>query len=211
MNPKVDEYLSKVKIWPEELSLLRSIILDSGLTEELKWRQPCYTYKNSNVVLLAAFKNFCALSFLKGTLLKDSKGLLVKPGEHTQSARLLKFTSSEEIITLEPLIRAYLDEAVAIEKAGLKVAYQDNTTLVLVKELKTKLDQNPNLKIAFNNLTPGRQRAYNLFFSAAKQSKTRVARIEKYESQILAGKGIHDCTCGHSKKMPTCDGSHKYL
>ncbi|MCK0155642.1 DUF1801 domain-containing protein [Cellulophaga sp. F20128] len=211
MNPKVDEYLSKVKIWPKELTLLRSIILDCGLTEELKWGQPCYTYNNSNVVLLATFKNYCALSFIKGALLKDPKEFLEKPGEHTQSARLLKFTTSGEIIRLKPIIIAYIQEAIAIEKSGLKVAFKDNTTLQLVEELQSKLKQNPTLKIAFNSLTPGRQRAYNLYFLAAKQSKTRVARIEKYESRILDGKGIHDCTCGHSKKMPNCDGSHKYL
>tara|TARA_R110002049_G_scaffold241263_1_gene415071 strand:- start:8373 stop:9008 length:636 start_codon:yes stop_codon:yes gene_type:complete len=211
MNPKVDDYLNKVKQWQGELKILRSIILDCELTEELKWRQPCYTIQNSNVVLLGAFKAYCVLSFFKGTLLKDTKGILLKPGENTQSARLFKFTNTQEIITLKPLIKAYIQEAIEIEKAGLKVTYNDNTTLALPEELLIKLEQNPDLKIAFNALTPGRQRAYNLFFSSAKQSKTRVGRIEKYESQILGGKGIHDCTCGHSKKMPNCDGSHKYI
>jgi uncharacterized protein YdeI (YjbR/CyaY-like superfamily) len=211
MNSKVDEYLSKVKKWPEELEALRTLILDCGLTEELKWRQPCYTFLNKNIVLIGEFKDYCVLTFFKGTLLEDTKGLLTKPGENTQSARLIKFTNVKEITKLTPVLKAYIFEAIEIEKVGTKVKFKDNKELILPEELQNKFKENPTFKKAFNALTAGRQRAYNLFFTAAKQPKTRETRIEKYVQQIISGKGINDCTCGLSQKMPYCDGSHKQL
>ncbi len=210
-NPKVDAYLSKVKAWQEELAKLRTILLDCGLTEELKWRVPCYTFQESNVALLGGFKQYCALSFFKGVLLQDAEDILVAPGENSQSVRLFRFTSVKEIVELEPSLKAYIYEAVEIEKTGLKVDLKESADLVFPEELFTKLKESPDLKTAFDALTPGRQRAYNLYFSAAKQSKTRESRIEKYRQQILDGKGINDCTCGLSRKLPYCDGSHKYI
>lgn len=210
MNPEVDQYISKVKKWQEEIEKLRAIVLDCQLTEELKWRVPCYTYKNGNVVLINSFKDFCALGFFKGTLLSDTNNVLIKQGENTQSARIIRFTSVNEIIEIEAIIKTYIYEAIEVEKAGLKVE-TNNKELEFPEELLTKFNENPEFKTAFEALTPGRQRAYNLFFSDSKQSKTREARIEKYTQRILNGKGINDCICGLSKKMPGCDGSHKLI
>jgi uncharacterized protein YdeI (YjbR/CyaY-like superfamily) len=190
---------------------LRLLLLDCGLTEEFKWRTPCYSFQGNNVVLIGSFKEYCALSFFKGTLLQDSNEILSKPGENSQAVRFFKFTNLEEIIEQKSIIKAYIYEAIEIEKAGLKVNFKSNTELELVAELQNTLAKNPALKTAFQALTPGRQRAYNLYFSAPKQSKTRETRIEKYTPRILNGKGINDCTCGLSKKMPNCDGSHKYI
>ncbi|WP_068825473.1 DUF1801 domain-containing protein [Wenyingzhuangia fucanilytica] len=211
MNPKVDEYLNKLKKWQEELEILRAILIDCMLTEEFKWRVPCYTFNNKNVILLANFKDYCAISFLKGVLLKDTENLLISPGENSQSVKYLKFTNPQEIQKLTPIIKSYIYEAIEIEKAGLKVDLKKSTDFELVEELQEKLKENSKLNTAFNALTPGRKRAYNLFFSGAKQSKTRISRIEKYEERILNGKGINDCVCGLSKRMPNCDGSHKYI
>ncbi|MFV5700100.1 DUF1801 domain-containing protein [Flavobacterium sp. ZT3R17] len=211
MNPKVDAFISNAKKWQLEIELLRLLLLDCGLTEEFKWRNPCYTFQGNNVVLIGLFKEYCALSFFKGTLLQDSNGLLSKPGENSQAVRFFKFTSLQEIQELKPIIKNYIYEAIELEKAGLKVIFKSNTELELVAELQIALDKNPSLKIAFKALTPGRQRAYNLYFSAPKQSKTRENRIENYIPRILDGKGFNDCICGMSKKMPTCDGSHKYI
>lgn len=190
---------------------LRSILLDCGLTEEFKWRQPCYMYKKSNIVLLYELKECCALGFLKGALLQDTAGILIKSGENSQSGRWIKFTTMEEINSMEATIKAYVFEAIEVEKAGLKVDFKEKNELVFPEELTNKFDSNPAFRAAFEALTPGRQRGYNLYFSAAKQSQTRSLRIEKYVERILAGKGIHDCICGFSKKMPNCDGSHKYI
>jgi uncharacterized protein YdeI (YjbR/CyaY-like superfamily) len=211
MNPKVDVYLSKAKKWAEELEALRTIIIDCGLIEELKWRQPCYTFQNNNIVIIGEFKEYCVLTFFKGALLNDANGILSKPGENTQAARLIRFTNVTEIVKLKPILKAYIFEAIELEKAGMKVDFKKNTELVFPQELQNKLDENPLFKNAFNALTPGRQRAYNLYFSASKQAKTRETRIEKYMQQIINGKGINDCTCGLSQKMPYCDGSHKLL
>jgi len=190
-NPKVDAYLRKTKKWQEELKTLRMIVLDSPLTEELKWGKPCYTFQESNIVILQGFKEFCALLFAKGALLKDPKGLLEKPGESTQAARRIPFTNVREIVELEPVLRAYIREAIAAEKAGLTVEFKKNPEPV-PEELQKKLDENRALKTAFEGLTPGRQRGYILYFSAAKQSKTREARVEKCRQQILKGKGLND-------------------
>ena len=192
MNPKVDAYLSKAKKWREEMGKLRRIVLDCQLTEELKWGKPCYTFQESNIVLIIGFKEYCALLFCKGALLNDAHGILIKAGENTQAARQIRFTNVREIVQMEPILKAYFHEAIEAEKAGLKVNFKKNTELIFPEEFQNKLDENRALKTAFAALTPGRQRAYNLYFSAAKQSKTRESRIEKYIQQILNGKGLDD-------------------
>lgn len=211
MNPKVDDFISNAKKWQSEIIQLRTLLLDCGLTEEFKWRNPCYSFQGNNVVLIGSFKAFCSLSFFKGTLLQDSNEVLSKPGENSQAMRFFKFHNQEEIIEQQSIIKTYIYEAIEIEKAGLKVIFKSNSELELVEELQNALDKNPSLKTAFQALTLGRQRAYNIYFSNPKQSKTRETRIEKYSQRILNGKGINDCICGLSKKMPNCDGSHKYI
>jgi uncharacterized protein YdeI (YjbR/CyaY-like superfamily) len=210
-NPKVDAHLSKAEKWQEEFAKLRPILLDSPLTEDFKWGKPCYTFQNSNLVIMYGLKESCALGFLKGVLLKDPKRILLKPGENSQSGRWVKFTSVQQITEMEPTLKAYILEAIEAEKAGLKVEFKAITNLKFPEELQNKLKKNPALNTAFKALTPGRQRAYNLFFSAPKQSATRESRIEKCLPKILAGKGMNDCVCGLSKKQPYCDGSHKSL
>jgi len=192
MNPKVDAYVSEATQWREEIKKLRAIVLGCGLTEELKWSKPCYSFQNSNVVIIIPFKKSCALMFCKGALLKDATGILTKPGENTQAGRWIKFTSVQEIAKRAPLLKAYIHEAIAAEKAGLKVKFKKNAELELPEEFQKILDKKPALKTAFAALTPGRQRAYNIYFSAPKQSKTREARIEKCAPQILQGKGLMD-------------------
>ena len=211
MNPKVDEFLSKAKKWKDELEKLRMIILDCGLTEELKWHQPCYTFEKSNIVIIGGFNEYCALMFFKGALLNDANGILIQQTENVQSGRQIRFSNVREIVKMKSILKTYIYEAIEIEKAGLKINFINNTELIFPKELQNKLNKNLPFKTAFESLTPGRQRAYNLYFSAPKQSKTRESRIEKYVQQILSGKGLNDCTCGLSKKLPYCDGSHKYL
>jgi uncharacterized protein YdeI (YjbR/CyaY-like superfamily) len=190
-NPKVDAYLRKAKKWQEEFKKLRTIVLNGQLTEELKWGKPCYTFQQSNIVILQGFKEFCALLFAKGALLTDPKGILEKPGESTQAARRIPFTSVREIVELEPVLKAYIKEAIAAERAGLKVDFKKNPEPV-PEELQKKLGESRALKTAFAALTPGRQRGYILYFAAAKQSKTREARVEKSRQQILNGKGLND-------------------
>ena len=192
MNLKVDQYFSKAGKWKSELTMLRDIVVETGLKEELKWGAPCYTYEKSNVIILGEFKECAVLSFFKGALLKDSRGILVKPGENTQSARIVRFTGIREIVKLQPVLKAYIREAIEVEKSGLKVNFKEKTALAFPAEFKQVLDKNAALKKAFNALTPGRQRAYNLYFSAPKQSKTRESRIEKCIKQILEGKGLID-------------------
>jgi uncharacterized protein YdeI (YjbR/CyaY-like superfamily) len=210
MNPKVDEYLSKAKRWQEEMEKLRMIILDCQLNEELKWRIPCYTFQKNNIVMIQGFKEYCALGFFKGALLNDANGILIKPGENTQTGRQIRFNNVREIVEMEPILKAYIYEAIEVEKAGLKVNFKKNPEPI-PEEFQNKLDEIPALKTAFYALTPGRQRAYILYFSAPKQSKTRESRVEKCMQQILNGKGLNDCTCGLSQKQPYCDGSHKYI
>ena len=192
MNPKVDVYLSKAKKWQEELEKLRMIILDCQLTEELRWGKPCYTFQKSNIVLIIGFKEYCALLFCKGVLLNDANGILIKPGENTQAARQIRFTNVREIVEMEPILKAYIYEAIEVEKAGLEVSFKKNTELIFPGEFQNKLDENRALKTAFDALTPGRRRAYNLYFSAPKQSKTRESRVEKCTQQILHGKGLNE-------------------
>lgn len=205
MNPKVDTYLiegcgrcdlgntpeCKVNLWQKELRKLRAILLDCGLTEELKWGSPCYTFEKNNVSMLGSLRESCVLSFLKGSLLNDADGILTKPGENSQAARVIRFTKLEEIIKIEPVLRAYIFEAIDVEKAGLKVEFKTNPEPI-PEELQNKFNEDPSFKTAFFALTPGRQRGYILHFSAPKQSKTRVARIEKCQPQIFEGIGFHD-------------------
>src|SRR6266404_7798655 len=185
MNPKVDFYFSKAKKWQEELEKLRAIVLDCGLTEELKWGVPCYTFQRSNIVLMHVFKEYCALLFFKGALLNDANGILIQQTKNVQAARQIRFTNVREIVKIKTILKAYIYEAIEVEKAGLKVNFKKNTELIIPEEFQNKLDENPALKTAFDALTPGRQRAYNLYFSAAKQSKTRESRVEKCVRQIL--------------------------
>jgi uncharacterized protein YdeI (YjbR/CyaY-like superfamily) len=189
MNPKVDEYLRKAKKWQEEFEKLRRISLDCQLTEKLKWGKPCYTFQKSNIVIIQGFKEFCALLFCKGALLKDPNGILKKFG--WQAARRIPFTNVREIVEMEPILKTYIREAIEAERAGLKVILKKNPEPI-PEELQNKLDEIPALKTAFEALTPGRQRGYILYFSGAKQSKTRESRVEKCMPQILKGKGLND-------------------
>jgi uncharacterized protein YdeI (YjbR/CyaY-like superfamily) len=168
------------------------IILDCGLTEELKWGCPCYTFQKSNIAIIGGLNEYCVLSFFKGTLLNDANDILIKPGENTQSARLIPFANVREIVEMEPILKAYIYEAIEVEKAGLKVNFKEKTELIFPEEFQKKLDEIPALKAAFDALTPGRQRAYVLYFSAPKQSKTRESRVEKCMQQILNGRGLND-------------------
>ena len=192
MNPKVDFYFSKAKKWQEEFEKLRMIILDCGLTEELKWGVPCYTFEKRNIVLIHGFKEYCALLFFKGALLKDPKGILIQQTENVQAARQIRFTNVREIVKMKPILKAYIYEAIEVEKAGLKVNFKKTTEFTIPEEFQNKLDKSKALKKAFDALTPGRQRAYLLHFSAPKQSKTRESRVEKCMQQILNGKGLND-------------------
>ena len=191
-NPKVDFYFIKAKKWQEEIRKLRMIVLDCGLTEELKWGVPCYTFQKSNIVLIHVFKEYCALLFFKGALLKDANGILIQPTENTQAARQIRFTNVREIVQMEPILKAYIYEAIEVEKAGLEVNYKKTSDFKIPEEFQKTLEENPGLKAAFEALTPGRRRAYNLYFSAPKQSKTRESRIEKCMQKILDGKGLND-------------------
>ncbi len=209
MNTQVDAYLEKLEDWKEELSLLRQIVLSCSLKENIKWKIPCYTHKGKNVLSLSALKNHCVLGFFKGAYINDPVGFLQKPGPNTQTSRVLRFESTEEIRLKKAVIIDYILQAKNIQETVPIIS--KIKSLHFPDELTQKLAKEPAFKQAFESLTPGRQRGYVLYFSAAKQSKTRVARIEKYQSKILQGKGFHDCTCGLSKKMPNCDGSHKQL
>lgn len=192
MNPNVDFYFNKAGKWQDELELLRKIVLDCRLTEELKWGVPCYTLNGSNVVLIHAFKEYCALLFHKGALLEDLDGILIQQTENVQAARQIRFSSVKEIEERETNIKAYIHEAIEVEKAGLKVPMKKTKEFEMPEEFQQKLDEMPGLKSAFEALTPGRQRGYLLYFSGAKQSKTRISRIEKYIPEILKGKGLND-------------------
>jgi uncharacterized protein YdeI (YjbR/CyaY-like superfamily) len=192
MNPKVDEFLSKAKKWQQEFEKLRMIILDCQLTEELKWGKPCYTLQGSNIVLIHGFKEYCALLFFKGALLKDAKGILIQQTENVQAARQIRFTNVREIVDMGTILKAYIKEAIEVERAGLKVNLKKTSEFKIPEEFQNKLDKTPALKTAFDALSPGRQRGYILYFSAAKQSKTRESRVEKCVQQILNGKGLDD-------------------
>jgi uncharacterized protein YdeI (YjbR/CyaY-like superfamily) len=189
-NPNVDAFIANAKNWQPELKLLRAILLDSQLTEDFKWSQPCYTLDGKNVIVLGPMKDSCAFAFFKGALLKDPHGVLTRPGQHSQSARWIKFTSTREIAEMKSVLKSYIREAIQIEKSGLKVKLKKTSDLKLPEEFQLMLDEFPDVKKAFEALTPGRQRAYIYHFSAPKQSKTREARIQKFMPHILKGKGL---------------------
>ncbi|MEP5611154.1 MAG: DUF1801 domain-containing protein [Cyclobacteriaceae bacterium] len=211
MNLEVDKYLSSLKEWREELTMLREIILDCGLTEDFKWMHPCYTYKGKNVVLIHELKDYCGILFHKGVLLKDDENLLVQQTENMQSARHLRFTKTSEIEELRTVILEYVKEAIEVEKSGLKVKLKKTSDFEVPEELEQKFEEDPGFEKAFKNLTEGRQRGYLLHFVKPKGSQSRRARIEKNAARIFNGKGLNDCICGLSKRMPNCDGSHKQL
>jgi uncharacterized protein YdeI (YjbR/CyaY-like superfamily) len=192
MNPKVDGFLRKAKRWKGEFEKLRQIVLDCDLTEDIKWMHPCYMFEGKNIVLIHGFKEYCALLFHKGVLLKDPHGILVQQTENVQAARQIRFTNVQEIIELEDVVKSYIHEAIEVEKAGLEVNYKKTKEYTIPEELQHQFDENPALKTAFEALTPGRQRAYIHYFSQPKQSKTRQSRIEKNMQQILDGKGLND-------------------
>lgn len=192
MDPTIDVFFGKPQQWHKEFEKLRKIILDCKLTEEFKWGKPCYTFQNNNIVLMHGFKEYCALLFMKGALLKDPYGILVQQTENVQAARQIRFTSLQEIIEMEPILKDYIQQAIEVEKAGLKVTLKKADEFSIPDEFQSKLDEFPSLEEAFYGLTPGRQRAYLLYFSAPKQSVTRAARVEKYMQQILNGKGLND-------------------
>ena len=192
MNPKVDRFISETEKWQEEFEKLRMIILDCQLTEEFKWGNPCYTFQNSNIVLIHGFKEYCAILFMKGALLNDANGLLIQQTENVWSGRQIRFTNVREIVDMEPVLKAYIYEAIEIEKAGLEVPLKKHAEYTIPDELQHKFDEMPALKTAFEALSPGRQRAYIFNFSEPKQSKTRESRIEKWVPQILNGKGLND-------------------
>ena len=189
---KVDGFLKKEKKWKSEFEKLRQIVLDCGLTEDFKWMHPCYTLDGKNIVLIHGFKEYCALLFHKGALLKDSDKILIQQTENTQSARQIRFTNVQEILDMENILKTYIQNAIEIEKAGLEVELKKTSEYTVPEELQAKFDEMPELKTAFESLTPGRQRAYLFYFSGAKQSKTRNSRIEKYIQNILDGKGLND-------------------
>jgi uncharacterized protein YdeI (YjbR/CyaY-like superfamily) len=191
-NPKVDEFLSKAKKWKAEYEKLRSIVLDCELTEDFKWMHPCYTFEKKNIVLIHGFKEYCALLFQKGALLKDPNGILIQQTENVQAARQIRFTNVEEIMEMESILKAYIQEAIEVEKAGLEVDFKKHEEYIIPEEFQNKLNEIPALKTAFEALTPGRQRAYLLHFSAPKQAKTRESRVEKCIPPILDGKGLND-------------------
>ena len=212
MNPQVDTYLlegcgrcahyqtpqCKVHFWPEELKALRRIVLDCGLHEEYKWSQPCYTFQRQNVLIVTAFKDYACIAFFKGALLKDTDGILITPGKSSQAARQLRFTRVKDIVEIEPVIKAYIYQAIEVEKAGLKVPFKKNPEPI-PEELHQLFEQNPSFQAAFEALTPGRQRGYILHFSQPKQAKTRVARIEKCMPKIFNGAGLNDHYQSRSK------------
>jgi len=191
-NPKVDFYYNRDQKWQEEIAKLRMIVLDCPLTEELKWGVPCYTFEKSNIALIHVFKEYCALLFIKGALLKDAQGLLIQQTENVQAGRQIRFKDVQQIADMKPILKAYINEAIEIEKAGLEVTFKKTAEYVIPDELLKKFDEVPALKTAFEALTPGRQRAYIFHFSEPKQSRTRESRIEKYMPQILNGKGLND-------------------
>ncbi|WP_340082390.1 YdeI family protein [Terribacillus sp. FSL K6-0262] len=192
MHPKVDEFLSKADQWKEEYIALRNIVRDCELTEEFKWKHPCYTFEGKNIVLIHGFKEYCALLFHKGALLKDTHGILIQQTENVQAARQIRFTNVQEITDKEAILKDYIHQAVEVEKAGLEVAFKKETDYIIPEELHDKFQEIPALKAAFEALTPGRQRAYILYFSQAKQAKARQSRVEKYVKHILDGKGLNN-------------------
>jgi uncharacterized protein YdeI (YjbR/CyaY-like superfamily) len=210
MNPQLDHFFQNATQWKREMEELREIALDCNLMEEEKWGVPCYTFSKGNILIIHGFKEYCALNFFKGALLQDTDGILVQQTENSQASRQIRFTNLKEISEKAAILKAYIFEAIEIEKAGLKIDYKKVEDFSIPEELIQKWTEDPTIKTAFDKLTPGRQKAYLLHFSDSKQSKTRLARIEKNMPRILNGKGLNDCVCGLSKRMPNCDGSHKF-
>lgn len=211
VSDQVEAYLGSVGRWEKELRELARIAREAGLTEEIKWKQPCYTYKGKNIVILGALKDYCLMSFFKGVLLKDPKGLLISLTENVQAERLIRVECMDDIKVIEKDIMAYIQEAIAIEEAGDKVPMKDTCDYNIPKELQEIFNQNQAFMAAFYMLSPGRQRGYLLHYSSAKKSQTRSNRIKKSMERIYMGKGLNDCICGLSKRMPRCDGSHKAI
>jgi len=211
MNKEVDIYLAKAKKWQKEMLFLRDILLSFELEEEIKWGKPTYTFNKGIVVMIQAFKDHFDLGFFKGALLQDKAGILIKAGENTQGSRQMRFTDIKEIEKRSKIIKSYIKEAITVENNGLKYIGESKAEPIQVVELQQIFKKDAALKKAFESLTPGRQRAYLIHFSGAKQSETRIARIHKQASKIMCGKGMNDCTCGLSKRMPNCDGSHNKL
>ncbi len=210
MNEKVDAYMKGLKIWKAEAEELRALLLATDLVEDFKWGKPCYTYNGKNIIGLTPLKESCALNFFNGAVLSDPNGVLIMPGEHTQNGRWMKFSSLLDIKKHTSLLKLFVKESFEIENSGIKKPKTVLTAITFPEELQSALKKDTKLNKAFNALTPGRQRAYLIYFMAAKQTETRIERIKKYTPKILCGKGFNDCTCGLSKRMPTCDGSHKY-
>ena len=211
MNPTVTQYIANAKLWKEELLAIRKILLETELAEDYKWSTPCYTHNNKNIVIIAPFKEYFALAFFNGAAISDSGKLLIKAGANTQSGRQLRFKDSKEILNQKAIIKKYIKEAISIQSTNIVETTKPAVPLVEVEELNTIFKTDLVFKKAFLALTPGKQRGYLIYFSGAKQAETRLTRIEKYRDRILAGIGITDCTCGLSKRMPSCDGSHKLL
>lgn len=211
MNKEVEEYISSLSHWKDEIQALRDIILSSGLEEEYKWMRPCYTFKQKNVLLLHEAKEYCGISFFKWALLKDTKKLLTQVTKNIQSDRQLRFTSLGDIQNSKDIILSYIKEAIEIEKSGQKVGLKKTEDYEFPVELLVEFEKDVAFKEAFEKLTPWRQRGYLLFFLGAKQTQTRVSRIESNKEKIMDGKWLRDCTCWLSKRMPNCDGSHKYI
>ena len=211
MNPAVSSFLQTLDRWEEELSILRILLLDCGLTEEIKWGWPCYTDKGKNIAILGAFKDYACLSFFKGALIEDAGGLLEQSAENTQSARVIKVRSKAEILSMEPMLKYTIFEAMALEASGQKAYFKKTSEYKVPEELTLAFAADPSFQDAFDALTPGRKNGYLLHFSSAKQSETRALRIEQCKKRIFRGQGFHDCVCGLSKRMPRCDGSHKSL
>jgi uncharacterized protein YdeI (YjbR/CyaY-like superfamily) len=211
MNNEVDKYLSRLDKWHEELSELRAIILDCGLAEDYKWMHPSYSDNGKNIVLIHEFKDYCAILFQKGALLKDAENILVQQTKNTQSARQIRFTELSEISRLKPVIKKYIIEAIKLEKSELKVPMKNTSDYELPDELKQIFEKIPDFEKAFKKLSDGRQRGYLLHFTKPKQSQTKTSRIENCMKRIFEGYGLTDCTCGLSKRKPNCDGSHKQL
>jgi uncharacterized protein YdeI (YjbR/CyaY-like superfamily) len=210
MNPKINEFFEGLTKWKDELQVLRTYVLDCLLIEEEKWKVPCYTHNGKNIVLIHGFKDYYALLFMKGALLQDNENILIQQTENVQSGRQIRFTTIEQLVAMEATIKAYIFEAIEVEKVGLKVEHKKKEAYNVPEELIEKFNLDPTFKNAFEALTPGRQKGYLLHFSGSNNPKTRIARIEKYTKKILDGKGMTDCTCGLSKRMPNCDGSHKF-
>jgi uncharacterized protein YdeI (YjbR/CyaY-like superfamily) len=211
MNATVDQFLASLKSGNEELLLLRKLLLEADVKEEFKWKQPCYTYNGKNVIILASLKDHVVISFLKGALLDDKNGLLQKAGEHSQSARIIRFYSLDEVKKASTKIKAFIKQAIKIEEGGKKIEKDESSFIEKPLELVEQFNKDKQFDKAFHHLTPGRQRAYLMFFTAAKQTETRTSRIKKYKDRILNGYGFNDCVCGLSKRMPNCDGSHKHI